>query len=264
MPAHHDDQKRWVDIELVVDGTPEQVWQAVATGPGNSAWFTGTTIDERVGGRIEFDFGPNGSSSGEVTHWEPPQRLAYVERDWCDGAPPVATEITVTAHAGDRCVIRMVHSLFTDSADWDDQIEGFESGWPGHFAVLQTYLRHFAGQPAVAVHLAATGNLPQSEAWKLMLAAFGLDSADVGDLRTLRPAEDDFVGLVDRIYQDENHRYLVVRLAEPTPGAVMFGSCAPGGQTSTAVNAFFYGADAARNGALARPVWQRLLEGALR
>jgi hypothetical protein len=158
----------------------------------------------------------------------------------------------------------MVHSLFTDSAAWDDQIESFETGWPGHFAVLHNYLAHFAGKPAVTCHLSATGDIPQPEAWKLMLAAFGLDHADVGDLRTLRPAQDDFVGLVDRVYQDENQRYLVARLAEPTTGAVMFGICAPGGQTTTGVNAFFYGDDAASNAELAKPAWQKLLEGALR
>lgn len=264
MPVHHDDEKRWVELQLVVPGTPEQVWQAVATGPGNTAWFTNTTIDEKVGGDVTFDFGPHGSSSGEVTQWEPPHRFGYVERDWCDDAPPVATEITVTARSGDHCVIRMVHSLFTDSAAWDDQIESFETGWPGHFAVLHNYLAHFAGKPAVTFHLSATGDIPQPEAWKLMLAAFGLDHADVADLRTLRPAQDDFVGLVDRVYQDENQRYLVARLAEPTTGAVMFGICAPGGQTTTGVNAFFYGDDAARNAELAKPAWQHLLDGALR
>lgn len=264
MPAHHDDQSRWVEMELEVDGTPDQVWHAVATGAGHCAWFADTTIDERVGGRIEFDFGPNGSSSGEVTRWDPPHRFGYVEHDWCDDAPPVATDITVTARSGDRCVIRMVHTLVTDSDAWDDQIEGFESGWPAHFAVLQSYLRHFAGQPAATVHLAATADLPPLEAWKLMLSAFGLDGADVGDLRTLRPAQDDFVVLVDRIYQDENQRYLVARLAAPTPGAVMVGICTLAGATTAGVNAFFYGADAARNAALARPAWRTLFEGALR
>lgn len=59
--------KRWVEMELIVPGTPEQVWQAMATGPGNTAWFTRTTIDERVGGAVRFDFGPNGNSAGEVS-----------------------------------------------------------------------------------------------------------------------------------------------------------------------------------------------------
>jgi uncharacterized protein YndB with AHSA1/START domain len=264
MPAHHDDGKRWVELELVVPGTPEQVWRAIATGPGNTAWFTNTTIDENVGGTVEFDFGPNGSSSGEVTRWEPPHRFGYVERDWCDDAPPVTTEITVTGRSGDRCVIRMVHSLSTDSDDWDDQLEDFEAGWPGHFAVLHNYLTHFTGKPAVTFHISATGTIPAPEAWKLMLASFGLDGADVGDLRTLHPVKDDFVGLVNRMYQDESQRYLVVRLAEPTVGAVMFGICSPGGQTTTGVNAFFYGDDATRNAEIAKPAWQHLLEGALR
>ncbi|WP_395307300.1 SRPBCC domain-containing protein [Mycobacterium sp. AMU20-3851] len=264
MPVHEDDEKRWVEMELVVPGTPEQVWQAIATGPGNTAWFTRTTIEENVGGTIEFDFGPNGSSNGEVTQWEPPYRFGYVERDWCDDAPPVATEITVTGRPGGDCVIRMVHSLFTDRDDWDDQIEGFESGWPGHFAVLRNYLAHFAGRPAVTFHIAAAADVPQPEAWKLTMAAFGLDASDVGDLRTLRPAQDDFVGLVARVYQDENQRYLVARLAEPTPGAVMFGSCVRDGQSMTGVNAFFYGEDAQRNAELARPAWEQLLESALR
>ena len=35
--------KRWIEMEFVVPGTPEQVWQAVATGPGNTAWFTRAT-----------------------------------------------------------------------------------------------------------------------------------------------------------------------------------------------------------------------------
>ena len=113
MPIKTDDTgKRWVEMELIVPGTPEQVWQAMATGPGNSAWFTKTRIDGRVGGAVDFDFGPNGASTGEVTIWEPPFRFGYVEREWSDGAPPVATEIIVTSRSGGRCVVRMVHSLF--------------------------------------------------------------------------------------------------------------------------------------------------------
>jgi hypothetical protein len=32
--------KRWVEMEFIVPGTPEQVWQTMAPGPGNAAWFT--------------------------------------------------------------------------------------------------------------------------------------------------------------------------------------------------------------------------------
>ena len=61
MPLKKDDDgRRWVELEFLVPGTPEQVWQAIATGPGMSAWFTPTTVDECVGGAIEFDFGEGG------------------------------------------------------------------------------------------------------------------------------------------------------------------------------------------------------------
>jgi len=111
MPLKKDDSgRRWVEMEFLVPGTPEQVWQAIATGPGMTSWFTPTQVDERVGGAIAFDFGDqhcgDDSSSGKVTAWDPPARFAYEEYGWSGEAPPVATEVTVTSHAGDRCVVR--------------------------------------------------------------------------------------------------------------------------------------------------------------
>ena len=41
--------RRSVQTELDVVGTPEQVWEAIATGPGISAWFVPTDIEERDG-----------------------------------------------------------------------------------------------------------------------------------------------------------------------------------------------------------------------
>jgi hypothetical protein len=34
--------RRSVQVEVEVPGTPEQVWQAIATGPGVSSWFVPT------------------------------------------------------------------------------------------------------------------------------------------------------------------------------------------------------------------------------
>src|SRR6185312_1607891 len=64
---------RTIVHEIEVPGTPEQVWQAIATGQGITAWFVPTQVQERSGGTIEHDFGPGmGSAIGEVTAWEPP------------------------------------------------------------------------------------------------------------------------------------------------------------------------------------------------
>ena len=35
-----------VRLELEVPGTPEQVWEAISTGPGISAWFVPSEVDD--------------------------------------------------------------------------------------------------------------------------------------------------------------------------------------------------------------------------
>ena len=42
--------RRWVQSEVEVPGTPEEVWDAIATGPGVSSWFFPTEIEGREGG----------------------------------------------------------------------------------------------------------------------------------------------------------------------------------------------------------------------
>jgi len=44
--------RRSIQVEIEVPGTPEEVWRAIATGPGISAWFVPTTSDEREGGQL--------------------------------------------------------------------------------------------------------------------------------------------------------------------------------------------------------------------
>jgi uncharacterized protein YndB with AHSA1/START domain len=67
---------RSIQIEWEVPGTPEQIWQAIATGPGITAWFTPTVVAEHEGGAVTFDLGPGAESRGTVTAWEPPRRFA--------------------------------------------------------------------------------------------------------------------------------------------------------------------------------------------
>jgi uncharacterized protein YndB with AHSA1/START domain len=55
---------RRLELEVEVPGTPEQVWEAIATGPGITAWFADTRID---GDEIAFDMGSGIASTGVVT-----------------------------------------------------------------------------------------------------------------------------------------------------------------------------------------------------
>ncbi len=56
-------QQRMIDLSVEVPGTPEQVWLAIATGPGISSWFVPHDVAEREGGKVTMDFGPYGQET---------------------------------------------------------------------------------------------------------------------------------------------------------------------------------------------------------
>jgi uncharacterized protein YndB with AHSA1/START domain len=268
MPLKKNDSgKRWVEMELLVPGSPEQVWHAIATGPGMSAWFTPTTVEERVGGAIKFDFGDENcgenTSSGKVTAWDPPVRFAYEEYGWSGDAPPVATEVTVTSRSGDSCVVRMVHSLFTERDDWDNELEGFEGGWPGFFEVLKVYLKNFAGQPVAAVHATVTPSGGEPQAWSKLTDALNVVGANVGDRRETPSDAPRLAGVVERVHQDAHSRQLMLRVDEPAQGIALIGSFAMGDFARAAVSLFFYGPGAAETASAENTKWTTWLRGVL-
>ncbi|MGE2722633.1 SRPBCC family protein [Mycolicibacterium celeriflavum] len=268
MPLHRDDSgRREVAVEVLVPGTPEQVWHAIATGPGMGAWFTTTSVEEHVGGAINFDFGGENCgtdvSRGKVTAWDPPHRFAYEEYDWSGDAPPLATEVTVTSRSGDRCVIRMVHSLFTDRDDWDDELESFESGWPGAFEVLKIYLAEFAGLPASTVRVMAVHEGDEAQAWARLTGALNLSGANVGERRESPAEAPRLAGVVERVHQDNRVRDLMMRIDEPAQGIATLGTCTVAGQASAMASIFFYGDEAERVAAAEQDKWSSWLRGLL-
>jgi uncharacterized protein YndB with AHSA1/START domain len=254
MTVRKDDSgRRWVELEYVVPGTPEQVWDAVATGPGMAAWWTEATVDEFVGGTVTFHFGCMGSSSGPVTGWEPPQRFSYEEVGWSGDAPPVATEVTVTARSGDGCVVRIVHSLFTDRDDWDDELESFENGWPAFFAVLRLYLRHFAGLAAATGSAMVPFEGDPRAVWAGVCDSLNLTGAGAGDHRSAPEDAPSLSGELELVHQDRENRYVIITLDEP--GVVMLGTHGSPDAGVVQVSVFGYGSDAAERVAAAQSAW---------
>lgn len=257
MPVKKDESdKRWVEMEVFLPGTPEQVWQAMATGPGNAAWFAKAEIEPRVGGKFGIDFGDGVSTGGEVTTWEPPERFGYIEREWMEEAPAVATEITIIGREGNRCVMRMVHSLFASTDDWDDQLENFQSGWPAFFDVLRIYLAHFAGSNAASymINRPATGD--GLAAWIRLAEALDLAGANVGERRSTTSGPEQWSGVVEHVYQDANQRWMTLRLDLPSPGVAAVGTFEGPSSTSMIICRFFYGDDAAARAAETEPRWK--------
>ena len=258
MPVERDASgRRYVQAEVEVPGTPEAVWQAIATGPGISSWFVPSEVDERVGGAAISHFGPGMDSVATITAWDPPRRFAADSRDdMGPDDPTIATEWTVEARSGGTCLVRVVHSWFTSRDDWDEQFEGHSYGWLAFFRILRLYLTHFRGQPCSAFQLTGVAPEPKSEAWDGLTGPLGLVGAAVGQRRSTAAGAPPLAGLVERVGEGEYPEELLLRLDQPAPGIAHLFALPMGGQVYLSIRFFLYGDQAPAAVARDEPLWQ--------
>ena len=252
--------RRSVQVEVEVPGTPEEVWQAIATGPGISSWFVPTEFEERDGKpvAVKLNFGPGMESRSVVTAWDPPRRFAAEANGWAPGSPPIADEWSVEARGGGICVVRVVHSLFASTDDWDKQLEGSESGWPGAFRILRLYLTHFRGQRSTIMQFKALVAGTAAEVWATMTAALGLNGVGAGQSWAVPAGVPALGGVVEHVSQSPYGALL--RLDQPGPGAAALGAVNCGGPIMVTLSFYLYGDQAAGTVARETPLWQAWIQ----
>jgi uncharacterized protein YndB with AHSA1/START domain len=246
--------RRSVQVEVEVPGTPEEVWQAIATGPGISSWFVPTKFEEKDGKpvAVKLNFGPGMESSSAVTAWDPPRKFVAQGEGW-GGSPPIADEWTVEARSGGICVVRVVHSLFASTDDWDNQLEATQSGWPAFFRTLRIYLTHFRGQRSEIMQWMAPVAGTEAEAWESLTAAVGLKGLNVGQRWTAPAGVPPFSGVAE--YFSQKPCDALLRVDKPGPGVAAFGAFNMGGQSLVALKFYLYGDQAAKTVARETPIW---------
>jgi uncharacterized protein YndB with AHSA1/START domain len=247
--------RRSIQVEVEVPGTPEEVWQAIATGPGISSWFVPTEFEISDGKPVaaKMNFGPGMLTTSAVTAWEPPRLFAAQGEGW-GGSPPIATEWSVEAKAGGVCVVRVVHSLFASTDDWDNQLEATESGWPGFFRTLRIYLTHFRGQRSALMQFMAPVAGPEAQAWEALTAAIGVKGLSVGQHWTTPAGVPAHGGVLEYLAQKPYDALL--RLDKPGPGVAALGAFDCGGPIMVALNFYLYGDLAAETVVRETPLWQ--------
>ena len=247
--------RRSVQVDVEVAGTPDEVWQAIATGPGVSSWFVPTTFEERDGRPVAVisNFGPGMEARSAVTSWHPPRMFAAQGEGW-GGSPPIATEWSVEARAGGVCLVRVVHSLFASTDEWDDQLRATESGWPGFFRTLRIYLAHFRGQRSAIMQFVAPVSGTEAEAWESLTVALGLNGVSVGQHWASPPGVPALGGVAE--YVSTKPYDALVRLDTPGPGVGAIGAFDMGGQSMVALTCYHYGDRADETLAGETPLWQ--------
>jgi uncharacterized protein YndB with AHSA1/START domain len=249
--------RRSVQVEFEVPGTPEEVWHAIATGPGISSWFVPAEIEEQGGKPVamKLKFGPGMEPRAALTAWDPPRRFAMQGDGW-GGAPPIATEWSIEARAGGVCIVRIVYSLFASTDEWDDQLEGAKIGLSGFLRTLLVYLTHFRGQRSALTQFVTPVAGTEAEAWETLTAALGLKGVSVAQPWTAPAGVPALSGVVE--YVTENPYDALLRLDKPGPGVAALGTFSPpgGGPTMVAMNFYLYGDKAAGTVAREAALWQ--------
>lgn len=247
-----------LEFSVEVPGTPEQVWQAIATAKGLSAWFLPTEMEERVGGSFHFSMGPAMGSDGKVTRWDPPRRLVYDE-DWAslmgkdpDALSPLTSEFVVEAQSGGTCVVRVTTSGFGTGAAWESEFwDSMGSGWMPYFDNLRLYLAHFPGQEATRLEVSASHPEDAAALWSTMRDALRLGGE--GTTVDLRGA----TGTVERV----GERQTLIRLTAPVPGMLSVFTWPEGdGKATAGVRAYLFSPEAADYVRREEPAWQTWLQ----
>jgi uncharacterized protein YndB with AHSA1/START domain len=262
MSVQADAGRRFTQIEIEVPGTPEEVWQAIATGPGISSWFVPTQIEQQGGKPVAVtaSFGPGMEVSSRVTTWDPPRRFTS-ESDGFPGtdSPPLAVEWNVEARAGGVCTVRIVHSLFASTDDWDDQLEAGAAAWPAFLRTLRIYLTHFRGQRSALMQLVVPVACTEDETWDTLTSALGVKGLSAGQHWTTPAGVPSLSGAVEYLTQDPYDA--LMRLDQPAGICALGAFTAPGGPSMAAMNFYLYGDQAAETVARETPRWEHWLRG---
>ena len=175
--GHPFEQRRQADVPA----TPDEVWAAIASGPGIDSWFMGrSAVQPGADGTVRTVFGEYAPELG-VTAWDPARRFAYRSDEAADGRF-IAYEFLIEGRAGGSTVLRAVTSGFLPGDDWADEFEAMTLGGELYFRTLVEYLTHFAGRFAAPV----TAFGPPGTTWTrdraLLCRALGLpEDAKPGD-----------------------------------------------------------------------------------
>jgi uncharacterized protein YndB with AHSA1/START domain len=165
--------------EISLDAAPEQVWAAIATGPGVDSWLMGRNeIEPREGGRAALTLMGHTQES-TVTAWEPGKRFA-MRGDTAPDGTFMAFEYLIEGRDGGGTVLRMVHSgLLGD--DWEEQYDALSVGDRMYLEKLAVYLRHFPGRVAAySLFVPGPPAAGQDRVWTAFKETLGL----TGDVTT--------------------------------------------------------------------------------
>jgi uncharacterized protein YndB with AHSA1/START domain len=185
--------------EIALEATPEQVWEAISTGPGIDSWFMGSNeVEPRDGGTVRHSMMGHTQTS-TVTAWEPAKRFSHQSAQNPDGTF-MAFEYLIEGREGGSTVLRLVHNGFLGD-DWEAEYDALKKGDGMYLRKLAAYLKHFPGRTSTFNMLVPGPQVPdQQRVWETFKSALGLTgTVTEGDrVRLTVPGLPSAAGVVER------------------------------------------------------------------
>lgn len=177
-----------IELETTLPADPQQVWEAIATGPGIDSWFMGRNeVEPREGGTAVMETGGQ-REEAVITAYEPGKRFAS-RTATAENGRFMAFEYLIEGREQGSTVLRVVHSGALGD-DWQDEYDALRRGWPFHLHTLREYLAHFAGRTGVPVFaVAPVAGLSTEEMQAALIRALALPTpVAVGARAHVEPA----------------------------------------------------------------------------
>lgn len=243
-----------IEMEAEVPGTVEQVWRAIATGPGISSWYVPHEVEEVAGGAMTASFGPGMEVEGRVGVWEPPHRITF---EGGEDGPGLAFEWFVEARDGGSCVVRLVNSGFGSGEEWDDQYDAMTEGWKIFFTNLRLHLEHFAGQAASPALPMGMWECSPDDAWTHLIEQMGFPVApNIGaSVSTEGVGAPPLVGVVEAV----SPHCVSLLVSEPAAGTAFVAAENYGASSGVSVWLYLYGEDSDELASTNQAAWNTWL-----
>jgi uncharacterized protein YndB with AHSA1/START domain len=172
--------------DIVVEASPEQVWEAIATGAGMDSWFMGRNkIEPREGGRVRWSIG-GFTAESTVTAWDPPRRFVSTGSEAPDGSFH-QFDYRIEERGAGKTAIRYEHSGML-GGDWEAEYDAMNEGDPMYLHKLAQYVTYFSGRFATPIDVQGPHAADRERALAVFKRGLGMgNEVNVGDPVRLTP-----------------------------------------------------------------------------
>lgn len=225
-----DEKTRKVEVEIGLDAEPEMVWKALTDASELSNWFPlQARVEPGVGGVLQLIWGEAFSGACRIEIWDPPRHLrtgwmeppagetgapetrpgssAALLRDDPQAASQVAVDYFIEGSQG-HTTLRLVHSGFSSSPQWNDEYDGTARGWNYELRSLRHYLARHRGVRRQVAWARREIGVPAAEAWKRLMSRDGLlrsgrlDAPKEGQRYEIETARGDRLAGIVQVFRD--------------------------------------------------------------